>query len=74
MQFYAIRLFFWGYAKDRVYADKPSAPEHLKTNIRLVMAEIPPNMSQKAVENYLKSINVCNTSGGCHISSAHPYY
>ena len=52
----------WGYAKDRVYADKPSTLEHLKTNIRQVMAEIPPNMYQKVVENYLKRINACNNS------------
>ena len=39
--------FLWGYAKDRAYADKPSNLEHLKTNIRQVMAEIPPNMCVK---------------------------
>ena len=41
----------WGYAKGRIYADKPSILEHLKTNIRQVMTEIPPNMYQKVVEN-----------------------
>ena len=62
-RFDTIRLFLWGYAKDRVYADK-----HLKTNIRQVMAEIPPNMCQKVVENYLKRINACNTSRGGHLN------
>ena len=28
------------------------------------MAEIPPNMCLKVVENYLNRINVCNTSRG----------
>ena len=32
-------FLLWGYTKDRVYADK--------TNIRQVMAGIPPNMCQK---------------------------
>ena len=43
----ATKTFLWAYAKDRVYADKPSKLEHLKTNIRKVMAEIPPNMCRK---------------------------
>ena len=30
-------LFLWGYAKDRVYAYKPSTLEHLKTKIRQVV-------------------------------------
>ena len=59
MRFDIIRLFSLGYAKD--YAkDKPSTLEHLKTNIRQVMAEIPPNMCQKMVENYVERTNACN--------------
>ena len=68
MRFDTIRLFLWGYAKVRVYADKPSSLEHLKTNIRQVMAEIPPNMCQKVVENYLKRISACNTWRGGHLN------
>ena len=40
MRFDIIRLLLFGYAKDRVYANKPSTLEHLKTNIRQVMAEV----------------------------------
>ena len=59
--------FLRGYAKDRVYADKPSTLEHLKTDIRQAMAEMPLNMCQKVVENYLKiRINACNTSRGVY--------
>ena len=65
---HVISLFFWGYAKDRVYADKPSTLEHLQINIRQVMAELPPNMCQKVIENYLKRINACNTSHGGHVN------
>ena len=61
-------LFLWGHAKDRVYADKPSTLEHFKTNIRQVMAEIPPNMCQIVVEDYLKRINACNASRGGHLN------
>ena len=43
MQFDIIRPFFWGYAKDRIYANL----EHLKTNIRQVTAETAPNMVKK---------------------------
>ena len=34
----------------------------LKTNIRQVMAGMPPNKCQKVIENYLKRINSCNIS------------
>ena len=54
--------FLWGYAKDCVYADKPSTLKHVKTNVRHVMSEMPPNMLQKAIENYLKIINACHAS------------
>ena len=49
IRFDIIRLFFVGLREDRVYADKPSTLEHLKTNFRQVTAEIPPNMCQKVL-------------------------
>ena len=58
----------WSYAKGHVYADKPLALKHLKTDIRQVTAEIPPNMYQKLVENYLKRTNACNASHGDHLN------
>ena len=42
--------------------------EHLKINIRQVMADIQPNMYQKVIENYLKNINACNISRGGHLN------
>ena len=54
MRLDTIGLCLWGYAKDRVYADKSLTLEHLKINIRQVIAEIPSNMCQKVIENYLK--------------------
>ena len=61
-------FFLWGHTKDRVYTDKPSTLEHLKINIRQVMAEIPPNMCQKVVGNYLKRINACKASRGGNLN------
>ena len=68
MRFDTIRLFLGGYAKGRVYADKPSTLEHLKTIIRQVMIEIPPNMCQKVAGNYYKRINGCKTSLEGHLN------
>ena len=51
-------FFLWGYAKDCVYADKPSTLEHLKTKIRQVMNEITPNKYQKMVRKLLQK-NQC---------------
>ena len=61
-------FFLWGYAKDRVYVDNPQTLEHLRTNIRRVMAEIPPEMCKKVVENYLKRIDCCIKSRGGHLN------
>ena len=80
MRFDAIRIFLWGYARDRVYADKPSTLstqeptsilEHFKKDISQVMAELPPNMCLKVVENYLKKIKSCNTSRGGLLSDVY---
>ncbi|EFN60297.1 hypothetical protein EAG_00276, partial [Camponotus floridanus] len=61
-------FFLWGYAKDRVYADNPLTLEHLKNNIHEVMAEIPAEMCQKVIENYLKRIEFCKRSRGGHFN------
>ena len=63
-----LHFFLWGYAKDHVYADKPLTLEHLKANVRQVIAELSPNMCQKVIENYLNRINACNTSHGVHLN------
>ncbi|GFS49217.1 transposase [Trichonephila clavipes] len=36
--------FLWGYVKSLVYADKPQTLDHLKDNIRRVIADIRPQM------------------------------
>lgn len=61
-------FFLWGYAKDRVYADNPLTLEHLKNNIREVIAEIPVEICQKVIKNYLKRIESCKQSRGGHLN------
>ena len=67
MRFEPIRLFLWGYAKDRVYIDSPQILDHLKDNIRAVIGEIQPAMCRKVIENYLFRIDVCETAPGDHL-------
>ncbi|GFX57343.1 transposable element Tc3 transposase [Trichonephila clavipes] len=43
--------FLWGYVKSLVYADKPQTLDHLEDNIRLVIADIRPQMLEKVIEN-----------------------
>lgn len=61
-------FFLWGYAKDRVYADNPQSLDHLKNNIRDVLAELQPAICKKVIENYLKRIEVCEAALGGHLS------
>ena len=58
----------WGYAKDNVNADKPLTPEHLKIKICKSMAEVPPKMCKKVVENDLKRFDAGNNLGGGHLN------
>ncbi|GFX81485.1 transposable element Tc3 transposase [Trichonephila clavipes] len=44
--------FLWGYVKSLVYADKPQTLDHLEDNIRRVIADIRPQMSEKVIENW----------------------
>ena len=64
----ATKIKRFAYAKDCVNADKPSTLELLKSNICQIMAEIPPNICSKVIENYLKRINACSTSRGGHLN------
>ncbi|GFV73353.1 DUF4817 domain-containing protein [Trichonephila clavipes] len=44
--------FLWSYVKSLVYADKPQTLDHLEDNIRLVIADIRPQMLEKVIENW----------------------
>ncbi|GFV96969.1 uncharacterized protein TNCV_4351821 [Trichonephila clavipes] len=56
--------FLWGYVKSLVYADKPQTLDHLEDNIRRVIADIRPQMLEKAIENLTSRLDHIRASRG----------
>ncbi|GFX27561.1 uncharacterized protein TNCV_4996161 [Trichonephila clavipes] len=56
--------FLWGYVKSLVYADKPQTLDHLEDNIRLVIADIRPQMLEKVFENWTSRLDYIRASRG----------
>ncbi|GFW23844.1 transposase [Trichonephila clavipes] len=56
--------FLWGYVKSLVYADKPQTRDHLEDNIRRVIADIRPQMLEKAIENWTSRLDYIRASRG----------
>ncbi|GFT39835.1 uncharacterized protein TNCV_4869831 [Trichonephila clavipes] len=56
--------FLWGYVKSLVYADKPQTLDHLKDNIRRVIADIRPQMLEKVIENWTSRLDYIRASCG----------
>ncbi|GFV94815.1 hypothetical protein TNCV_1028131 [Trichonephila clavipes] len=54
----------WGYVKSLVYADKPQMLDHLEDNIRRVIADIRPQMSEKVIENWTSRLDYIRASHG----------
>ncbi|GFV76182.1 uncharacterized protein TNCV_4672711 [Trichonephila clavipes] len=50
-----------------VYADKPQTLDHLKDNIRRVIADIRPQMLEKVIENWTSRLDYIQASRGSHI-------
>ena len=44
--------FFWGYLKERVYANNPQTIEALKANIRQEIRRIPLDMCDRVIRNF----------------------
>ncbi|GFS93236.1 uncharacterized protein TNCV_2125191 [Trichonephila clavipes] len=59
--------FLWGYVKSLVYADKPQPLDHLKDNIRRVIADIRPQMLEKVIENWTSRLDYIRASLGSPI-------
>ncbi|GFW40784.1 uncharacterized protein TNCV_4368321 [Trichonephila clavipes] len=59
--------FLWGYVKSLVYADKPQTLVHLEDNIRLVIADIRPQMLEKVIENWTSRFDYIQASHGSHM-------
>ncbi|GFU52451.1 hypothetical protein TNCV_2546101 [Trichonephila clavipes] len=57
-------FFLWGYVKSLVYADKPQTLDHLEDNIRLVIADIRPQMLEKVIENWTSRLDYIRASRG----------
>ncbi|GFS52995.1 transposable element Tc3 transposase [Trichonephila clavipes] len=60
--------FLWGYVKSLVYADKPQTLDHLKDNIRRVIADIRPQMLEKVIENWTSRLDYIRARSGSHMS------
>ncbi|GFV13768.1 uncharacterized protein TNCV_3957831 [Trichonephila clavipes] len=56
--------FLWAYVKSLVYADKPEMLDHLKVNIRRVIADIRPQMLEKVIENWTSRLDYIRGSRG----------
>ncbi|GFX44324.1 DUF4817 domain-containing protein [Trichonephila clavipes] len=56
--------FLWGYVKSLVYADKSQTLDHLEDNIRRVIADIRPQMLEKAIENWTSRLDYIRASRG----------
>ncbi|GFY26426.1 transposable element Tc3 transposase [Trichonephila clavipes] len=54
--------FLWGYVKSLVYADKPQTLDHLKDNIRRVIADIRPQMLEKVIESWTSRLDYIRAS------------
>lgn len=63
----AAGLFLWGYLKSKVYANKPTTLEALKTNIRAEIEAISPEMLAKVLENSKKRAQYCVARKGGHL-------
>ncbi|GFX93163.1 putative transposable element [Trichonephila clavipes] len=59
--------FLWGCVKSFVYADKPQTLDHLKDNIRRVIADIRPQMLEKVIENWTSRLDYIRASRGSHM-------
>ncbi|GFV96265.1 transposable element Tc3 transposase [Trichonephila clavipes] len=59
--------FLWGYVKSLVYADKPQTLDHLKDNIRRVIADIGPQMLEQVIENWTSRLDYILASRGSHM-------
>ncbi|GFX06827.1 transposase [Trichonephila clavipes] len=58
----SLDYFLWGCVKSLVYADKPQTLDHLEDNIRRVIADIWPQMLEKAIENWTSRLDYIRAS------------
>ena len=51
-RFHPLRFFLWGYLKAEVYKHRPQTLKALKNAIREEVATIPPEMTNRVMENF----------------------
>ena len=61
-------FFLWGFLKSRVYVNRPSTLEDLKTNIQEEIANITPAMLARVMTNARNRFTQCMKNGGRHLS------
>ena len=59
--------FLWGYAKSKVYADKPATIDALENNIMRTIRDISPEMLEKVTQNWTSRIQFLKNSCGGHM-------
>lgn len=59
--------FLWGYLKAQVYKHRPRTMEALKEVITQEVANIPPEMTRRAMENFRERLRQCVNNGGRHL-------
>ena len=61
-------FFLWGFLKSRVYVNRPSTLQDLKTNIQEEIANITPAMLARIMTNARNRFTQCMENGGHHLS------
>uniref|UniRef100_H2Z2Y6 DUF4817 domain-containing protein n=1 Tax=Ciona savignyi TaxID=51511 RepID=H2Z2Y6_CIOSA len=59
--------FFWGYLKDRVYAEKPRTITELKEAIREEMRAITKSVCKNVMDNFVLRLKKCTELNGGHL-------
>lgn len=59
--------FLWGYLKNKVYKYRPGTIEELKDAICQKVAEIPPEMTLRVMENFRNHLQQCIVNRGYHL-------
>lgn len=61
-------FFLWGYVKSKVYTNKPDTLQALERYIRRVIAEIPLDMLDWVIKNWVDRMHQCKLSRGGHLN------
>ena len=61
-------FFLWGFLKSRVYVNRPSTLQDLKTNIQEEIANITPAMLERVMTNARNQFTQCMENRGRHLS------